>query len=66
MPYLDDDFEDFMDAQDTCELCGRDDCTCQECGMRSDGTCGLAGTEHCDWDCTHPPLRGVYHATSNT
>jgi hypothetical protein len=21
------------------------------CGLRRDGTCALAGTEHCDWSC---------------
>lgn len=26
-----------------------------ECGKIKDGTCMLAGTEHCDWDC---PLSG--------
>lgn len=23
----------------------------EECGLMPDGTCLLAGTEHCDWDC---------------
>jgi len=23
----------------------------QECGKMSDGSCTLAGTEYCDWDC---------------
>ena len=23
----------------------------QECGMQRDGSCSLAGTEYCDWDC---------------
>lgn len=22
-----------------------------ECGMMRDGTCTMAGTEYCDWDC---------------
>lgn len=26
----------------------------QECGLRGDGQCGMAGTEHCDFIC---PLR---------
>lgn len=54
MPYPDDDFEDFMDDQEACDLCGGTDCTCDECCMMPDGTCTLAGTEHCEWDCTNP------------
>jgi hypothetical protein len=23
-----------------------------DCGLRANGTCSLAGTEYCDWDCT--------------
>lgn len=23
------------------------------CGLRADGTCALAGTEDCDWECPH-------------
>lgn len=58
MPFPDDDFEDFLGDQQNCELCGRsvELCTCEECGMQSDGSCMLAGTEHCDWDCTHPSM----------
>lgn len=26
------------------------------CGMTSEGTCMLAGTEHCDWDCPYNDL----------
>lgn len=22
-----------------------------DCGLRTDGTCSLAGTEYCDWSC---------------
>ena len=33
------------------------------CGMRPDGTCGLAGTEHCDFDCQ---LRGLATPTKET
>ena len=46
----DDDYGD-----DRCDMCGLtfdDGCTCDECGLQPDGTCLLAGTEHCDWDCT--------------
>lgn len=40
--------------------CGKgpwDLCDCGEfflnwvCGMRADGSCSLAGTEDCDWEC---------------
>ena len=31
----------------------QDDYGFDECGMTADGTCMLAGTEHCDWDCPH-------------
>ncbi|WP_370281582.1 hypothetical protein [Pseudooceanicola sp.] len=31
----------------------RDDDGFDDCGMTEDGTCVLAGTEHCDWDCPH-------------
>ena len=30
-----------------------DDDGFDECGLTEDGTCMLAGTEHCDWDCPH-------------
>ncbi|WP_296763780.1 hypothetical protein [Sediminimonas sp.] len=30
-----------------------DDDGFDECGLQDDGTCLLAGTEHCDWDCPH-------------
>ena len=55
--YDDDHRFDYMDdayAHDKCDLCGLDveECTCDECGLQPDGTCLLAGTEHCDWDCT--------------
>ena len=49
-PYPDNDF-DYDDDADTCDLCGLENCQCQECGMLDDGTCMLAGTEFCDWDC---------------
>ena len=57
-------FDDFDDdyGDDRCDLCGRSydqGCTCGECGLRRDGTCALAGTEHCYWDCTHPGLGGA-------
>jgi len=26
------------------------------CGLRRDGTCALAGTEHCDWSCSRSGL----------
>ena len=47
---------DYMDKGDAaCDVCGKtpeDGCTCDECGMQPDGICLLAGTEHCDRDCT--------------
>lgn len=45
--------DDYGDGR--CDMCGLtfdDGCTCDECGLQPDGTCLLAGTEHCDWDCT--------------
>lgn len=30
-----------------------DDDHSSECGLMPDGTCMLAGTEFCDWDCPH-------------
>ncbi len=36
--YRDDDYQDDDDGMD-------------DCGRMPDGTCMLAGTEHCDWDC---------------
>lgn len=27
------------------------DSTLSECGLESDGSCRLAGSEYCDWDC---------------
>lgn len=27
------------------------DALLEECGQQPDGTCLLAGTEYCDWDC---------------
>ena len=52
-------FEDYDDdyGNERCDLCGlsfEDGCTCKECGMTESGHCMLAGTEHCDWDCTYP------------
>ena len=47
------------DPDERCDLCGcftqgyeSPQCTCDECGMMPDGTCMLAGSEHCEWDCT--------------
>lgn len=52
MQHWDENDFDYDDDADICDLCGQTDCTCDECGMMPDGTCSLAGTEHCDWDCT--------------
>ena len=30
-----------------------DDDPASECGLLPDGTCMLAGTEWCDWDCPY-------------
>lgn len=37
-----------------CDCCGESWEQCRnnfDCGMLPDGTCMLAGTEECDWDC---------------
>lgn len=39
--YDDDHVFDYMDEEEFEE----------ECGLRPDGQCSMAGTEHCDWDC---------------
>lgn len=47
------DYDDYED--DNCGDCGKcEDCwdeMMQECGLQADGSCLLAGSEHCDWDC---------------
>lgn len=57
MPELEDD--------QRCPDCGFLACICfddereseddslDDCGRLPDGTCMLAGTEHCDWDCPY-------------
>jgi len=52
-----DDFDDPWDDDDgLCDCCGETWEKCRynfDCGMLADGTCMLAGTEDCDWECPH-------------
>lgn len=44
------------DDDGLCECCGETWDKCRnnfDCGMLPDGTCTLAGTEDCDWECPH-------------
>ncbi len=48
--------EDYYDEDEADEVCDRyqlsaEDCTRDDCGLRADGTCLLAGSEWCDWQC---------------
>lgn len=47
-PYYDDD-DDHLDDCVFDE--DEDDLLDDECGLREDGTCALAGSEWCDWSC---------------
>lgn len=54
--YYDDERDcDMWEDDDNCGDCGQcEDCfemELQNCGMQPDGSCNLAGTEYCDWDC---------------
>lgn len=44
-----DDCDDF----DMDEFDDMDDLDDMECGLRADGQCSMAGTEHCDFVCPH-------------
>lgn len=49
------DYEDFDDG-DLCDCCGETWDMCKfnfDCGLMPDGTCMLAGTEDCDWECPY-------------
>lgn len=48
------DYEDDLGDSDLCDCCGETWDMCKfnfDCGMTADGTCMLAGTEDCDWEC---------------
>lgn len=38
------DYDDFEDYDDPFE-------DAMDCGLMRDGTCSMAGSEYCDWDC---------------
>lgn len=43
-----------------CEYCWEEQL--QECGLTPDGSCNLAGTEHCDFECRIRDLDDDYGA----
>lgn len=51
------DFDDHGDSEGFCKICGDIWDQCEHffenwiCGMMPDGSCSLAGTEECDWEC---------------
>ena len=48
----------WRDAADFCDANGIEDVAAyvlSECGLSADGSCSMAGTEHCDWDCPMRP-----------
>jgi hypothetical protein len=50
-----DDYE--LDTDGLCDCCGEPWDQCRHffvnwiCGLMPDGSCSLAGTEECDWEC---------------
>lgn len=49
--------DDYDDFEDTPALDEDEEFLEFECGMTADGTCMLAGTEDCDWECPRTRLR---------
>jgi hypothetical protein len=50
-------YDDDLPNDEVCDCCGEPWDQCRNffenwiCGMMADGTCSLAGTEECDWEC---------------